>query len=171
MKNRLPLLIAALAIFTQGCGDARRPACAPVAPCQPVCAPTPAYAAALPAAPSNPVGEADLLHHRFVLVSMNGAPLPPTEMEKPYIEFNEGMRVSGRACNQFRGPGKLENGVLTVPNMATTRMFCLVPELNALDTLLAAMLEKGATLSLSGDELTLSNGGDVLVYSLSDWVR
>ena len=111
-----------------------------------------------------------LLHHRFVLVSSDGRDFSAKE-HVPSIEFNEGLRISGVACNRFVGQGRLAGDVLTVEQMAFTKMFCLDQELNELDSLLARMLSGGVGLRLSGQNLAIRQGGHELVYRLSDLVR
>ncbi|MCC8194967.1 MAG: META domain-containing protein [Deltaproteobacteria bacterium] len=113
--------------------------------------------------------QADLLHRRFVLATVDGDPFPA--MNPPDIEFNEGFRVSGRICNRYTGLGTLENGVLTVGQMATTKMLCPDDTLNRFETMFAAMLAAGVKVDLEDDRLRLSQGGHVLVFTARDWVR
>lgn len=124
--------------------------------------------AAMPA--DRTVDKADLLHHRFVLKSADGVGFFGKE-RVPELDFGEGFRVMGAVCNRFTGDGKLENGTLTVKEMALTRMLCGDPDLNALETRVAAMLEAGAELSFDGRILTLRQGGHILVYELHDRVQ
>lgn len=112
----------------------------------------------------------DLAHHRYVLESVDGKPFAAAT-HAPDIEFNENFHISGRACNRYTGRGTLENGVLTVPRMASTKMLCPNEALNAFEPLFASMLAAGAELELDGNTLTLRQGGHVLVYTLRDWVR
>ncbi|MDL2267646.1 META domain-containing protein [Desulfovibrio sp. OttesenSCG-928-G15] len=123
---------------------------------------------------STTVTDKDLLHHRYVLQSINGKDTTFAE-RTPELEFNEGMRISGLACNRFAGPGTLKDGVLTVPNMVSTMMMCHEPERNDLERKLYAMLRKGARLGLADHnrKLTLSDdkGTTTLVYTISDWVK
>jgi Heat shock protein len=110
--------------------------------------------------------EADLVARRYVLQKVNGTAF--TAERTPEIEFGEGMSVSGQVCNRFRGNGRLEKGVLTVPTMASTMMLCADPRLNQLERDFAAMLRDGAALSLDGRTLTLSRGDTALEYSLGE---
>ena len=112
----------------------------------------------------------ELLHRRFVLTSVDGVPQAASPIT-PDIEFNEGFRVSGRMCNRYAGQGKLENGLLTVGQMISTKMLCTDDALNRLDGLLAAMLAAGARADLSGGTLTLRQGGHTLVFTARDWVH
>lgn len=113
----------------------------------------------------------DLLHHRFELTAINGAALPKNISRTPTIEFNEGMRISGQTCNRFMGNGTLENGVLTVSEMASTMMMCVEPVLNELERDFSALLRGGAAVRLDGQTLTLSKEGYELTYTLRDLVQ
>lgn len=110
--------------------------------------------------------EADLVARRYVLQKVNGMAF--TAERTPEIEFGEGMRVSGQVCNRFRGNGRLEKGVLTVPTMASTMMLCVDPKLNQLEKDFAAMLRDGADVNLAGRTLTLSRGNTSLEYVLGE---
>lgn len=119
------------------------------------------------------VTKEDLLHRNFVLTSIDGKdfvakhPQPMT----PNIEFNEGFRISGATCNRFMGQAELNNGVLSVKQLAGTMMMCVDPTLNQLETTFAQMLQAGADISLVDQNLTLRQGGHVLVYKLKDYVQ
>ncbi|MDR0362983.1 MAG: META domain-containing protein [Planctomycetota bacterium] len=166
------LFAAALAVF--GCRERARPApvCAP--PRASVCAPAPTAAATPAPAPvveKAMVTEADLLHRRFVLETFDGEEIA-VERRQPGIEFLEGMRIAGSACNRFLAPGKLENGVLTAAGpVASTLMMCPDEALNRLDQAIPRMLEAGVRVDLSEGVLILSGGGHVLVYRSRDWVN
>lgn len=64
-----------------------------------------------PVTNSSHVTESDLLHHNFVLVSVDGK--PPVKTPEPNIEFGENMHISGAMCNRFMGQGELKDGILT----------------------------------------------------------
>lgn len=108
---------------------------------------------------------ADLLYSRFVLETVDGKPFV-TPRRMPDLEFGENFRVSGQICNRFFGQGELVDGILTVKQMGTTKMLCPEEELNSFENQFALMLMSGAAVELSGDLLTLSQGGHVLVYRL-----
>ena len=116
------------------------------------------------------ITQQDLIHHRFVLVSSDGKDFSAKE-PIPSIEFNEGLRISGAVCNRFTGQGRLAGNVLTVEQMASTKMLCVNPDLDALEKLLTRMLSEGVELRLDGQRLTVRQGGHELIYKLSDWVR
>ncbi|ANS43177.1 heat shock protein HslJ [Serratia inhibens] len=120
---------------------------------------------------SKTVTESDLLHHNFVLQSVDGVAVKPQPGSAPSIEFGEKMHVSGAMCNRFFGSGQLQNGVLTVQNLASTRKLCTDEQRNQWDQTIGAVLGKGAKVSLNAQQLTLSGGDHILVYTLRDWVQ
>lgn len=111
-----------------------------------------------------------LLHHNFVLTSVNGKTFKGKD-QIPSIEFNEGFRVTGAVCNRFMGQGTLESGVLRIEKMASTMMMCPDQKLNELESTFAAMMETGAAISLEGTLLTLKEGNRTFVYTLKDYVK
>ncbi len=137
-----------------------------------VCAALLAFAVLLTAACAGAKSPAmaDLQHRGFVLVSVDGAPFTGYE-KTPDIEFGQDFRVSGQVCNRYFGQGVLENGILTVGQMASTKMMCAEDALNRLEDLLAQMLVSGAEVSLADNTLTLRQGGHELVFTARDWVR
>ena len=116
-----------------------------------------------------PPAISDLEHRRFVLASMDGATFSASRT--PDIAFAEGFRVSGQMCNRYMGQGVLDKGVLTVSQMASTKMFCMDAALNTVEEVFSSMLIAGAQADLSGDTLTLSQGGHVLVFTAADVTR
>ena len=116
-----------------------------------------------------PVEQSDLLHHSFVLQSLDGQNLDFQPL--PFMAFGEGMRVYGKTCNNFTGQGELKEGKLWVRNMASTRMLCVDQPLNQLEMLLAQMLDSGADISLQGQQLTLRGHDHTLVFRLRDLVE
>ncbi|MDI7399121.1 META domain-containing protein, partial [Cronobacter dublinensis] len=61
-----------------------------------------------------------LQHHRYVLQTVNGAPLDATR-RVPELSFGEKMHVSGSMCNRFMGQGELHGDTLKVKGLASTR--------------------------------------------------
>lgn len=116
------------------------------------------------------VQKEQLLHHRFVLDSVNGKAAPASS--KPLeLSFGEGMHLSGTMCNDFTGEGRLSNGELTVKHLAMTRKLCTDPQLNALDATLSTMLNDGVQVDLTENQLTLGTARDSLVYKLADLMK
>ncbi|ELY9421856.1 heat shock protein HslJ [Cronobacter dublinensis] len=108
-----------------------------------------------------------LQHHRYVLQTVNGAPLDATR-RVPELSFGEKMHVSGSMCNRFMGQGELHGDRLKVNGLASTRMLCAEPQLNELDKLIGEMLSQGATVSVEKQQLTLHYRQYTLVYKLAD---
>ena len=112
---------------------------------------------------------ADLELRRFVLESVDGVPFCASRM--PEMAFDENFRVSGQMCNRFMGQGKLENGVLTVAQMASTRMFCAEEALNHAENRISSMLMAGAEVELTDGILTLRQGGHTVTFTAADRVQ
>ncbi|WP_105631823.1 heat shock protein HslJ [Cronobacter dublinensis] len=108
-----------------------------------------------------------LQHHRYVLQTVNGAPLDATR-RVPELSFGEQMHVSGSMCNRFMGQGELHGDTLKVNGLVSTRMLCAEPQLNELDKLIGEMLSQGATVSVEKQQLTLHYRQYTLVYKLAD---
>jgi len=115
----------------------------------------------------------DLQHHRWVLESIDGEPLPATDGQGkvPELAFGEQLRVSGNlGCNQMNGQAVLRDGFFLIEAMATTRMMCSEPW-NGIELKLQAALgsESAATLD-ANKNLTLTSADTVLFFRLEDWV-
>ncbi|CAI0716357.1 heat shock protein HslJ [Serratia ficaria] len=121
--------------------------------------------------PQERIQASDLLHHNFVLSSVDGVAVAARSGNPPNLEFGEKMHVSGAMCSRFFGQGQLADGVLTVKNLATTRMTCADAQRNRWDRTIRALLQNGAKVTLSAQRLTLSDGDHTLVYTLRDWVQ
>jgi len=106
-----------------------------------------------------------LSDHNFVLKSVDGQVVTPVAGIRPGINFAQDMQVSGVMCNRFFGQGKLEHGELRVPQLASTRMLCIDPQLNEWEMMIGKMLTAGVTLQLERQTLTLSGSGHTLVYT------
>lgn len=124
-----------------------------------------------PCAPARQAGltKQMLLHHNFVLTSINGRVFTGTE-RIPYIEFTEGFRASGRMCNQFTGQADLAGNTLSVKQMASTRMMCPDAELNQFENDFSQMLMEGAKITLDDNMLTLTGNGHVMIFRLQDYI-
>ncbi|MCX8966419.1 META domain-containing protein [Erwinia psidii] len=113
---------------------------------------------------SGNAGNNPLTDHNYILKSVDGKVVTSPAGMKPGISFSQDMHVSGVMCNRFFGQGKLEHGVLSVPQMASTRMLCIDPELNQWEAIIGKMLVAGATLHQDRKTLTLEGSGHSLVY-------
>ena len=105
-----------------------------------------------------------LANRLFALTSVDGQAVTPREGMKPGISFGENLKVSGVMCNRFFGQGKLEQGRLFVPQLASTRMMCSDAQLNQWEQTLSAVLVQGAEVKLTEQTLTLTGSGHTLVY-------
>lgn len=125
-------------------------------------------------APSGDISEKDLLHRRFVLVSINGEPYSAKE-KAPTIEFLEDFRIAGSVCNSFMGKAELKDGTLSSKNMAATRKLCFEEAINKLEADFHKMMTDGSALEFDGKKLLLRGKGYerdlVLEYEPADWVR
>ena len=107
----------------------------------------------------------DLYNHSYVLVSVNGEVLGLGE-RAPSLDFDSTLRVSGRVCNQFMGQGVLGDNVLTISQMASTRMMCGDNQLNILEDEFFRMVVNGAHIEMDASTLSLSRDGKIFVYKL-----
>ena len=121
-----------------------------------------------PAKSKSGVTENDLLHHRFVLKTYNGAEVKAVNFSKiPGIEFQEGMRIGGVMCNNYNGPAKFENGKLQA-TVASTMMLCM-DDINRVEHAFFTALREGADVKLSGNTLQLKHASDTFVFELDDY--
>ena len=120
-----------------------------------------------------PVTTSDLQHHRWVLASIDGEPLPAAEPGKaPELDFGEQSFVSGSlGCNRFSGQAKLHDGSFLVEGMISTRMACDSPW-NEIELKVQIVLAQAATITLDTERrLSLQTADTVLVFEPRDWVR
>ena len=106
-----------------------------------------------------------LINQKFSLKKINEADFTDSAaLGTPQIEFGQGFMVSGKVCNNFRGPGQLADGKLKVPAMASTRMACADEVFGQLEQRLFSMLESGADISMNGSFLILKQGETTLIF-------
>lgn len=108
------------------------------------------------------ISASDLVGRKFVLRQVDGSDFHVER--QPFIEFGEGMRITGSACNNFMGPGELSENVLTVKNAASTMMMCVEPGLAKYESDFHKMLQTGAKIALNGETLTLEGNDSVFTY-------
>ena len=99
-----------------------------------------------------------------MLSVVDGQTVVPHEGIRPGIGFSEGLKVSGVMCNRFFGQGKVEQGRLSVPQLASTRMLCSNADLNKWEQTLTQMLMNGAEVKVDEQSLTLTGSGHTLQY-------
>lgn len=131
-------------------------------------APKPAEAAkqSAPSASDGKVTADALVGKKFVLKQVAGKDFKAERGKQPFIQFDDGMRVSGSACNNFTGPGELEGGILYLKNAAATMMMCVNEDLNKFERDFHQLLRTGAAIDLDGDTLTLTGDDIIFVYVL-----
>ena len=163
----LTALLAALMMFgCQGSEPAAKPADSP-APAAPEALSDTETVPAIPeTAPAPSAGggltREFLTGQKFVLKTVGGVEFQGENI--PVLEFGDNFLVSGKICNNFRGPGELTEGRLTVKAIASTRMACPNVVLGDLETGLFQALESGVDISMDGTDLSLKYGDTVLVF-------
>jgi heat shock protein HslJ len=108
----------------------------------------------------------DLAGKSFALVKISGREYK--FKNTPTLSFNEQSLASGSFCNRFTGQAEFDNGVLTIRQMAGTRMLCLDQAQNQLEADAAQMLMNGAAIGFDGKVLTLTRDSCSLEYRLKD---
>jgi heat shock protein HslJ len=120
------------------------------------------------------VTHGDLQHHRWVLESIDGQPLPGVMLENtiPDLDFGEQMHVSGNSgCNRFSGQAKLVGDTLDFGQMMLTAMSCLPPQNDIESTVLRVMGDKPMVRLEDDKSLILEASNTILQYRLRDWVQ
>jgi len=98
----------------------------------------------------------------WVLKSLNGQKAGDIFQGKiPVMNIDlMGKKISGNGgCNTYNGPYKMDNGVFTAPNLATTMMMCTNGNQ---EPQFFAMLAKENTISITNDVLSFKNEGKVV---------
>ncbi len=106
-----------------------------------------------------------LTGRKFVLQTMGGQQFEADDMPQPYIQFDQNLRVSGNACNQFSGQGRLRMGELRIDQLASTLKMCINPLLQQFENMFHLMLRSGARISLDGKTLRMDGQGLQLVFA------
>jgi heat shock protein HslJ len=128
---------------------------------------------ALADSPTGNVVVSDLQHHRWILESINGEPIP-TDGEDgmiPELDIGEQMQVTGNSgCNRMFGKAELRDGYFQIPVLAGTRRLCS-PASNELEITVQGVLGQLSEITLDADKsLTLATDTIVLRFRLRDWV-
>lgn len=101
---------------------------------------------------------AEQMEGRWVLQSVQGAPLPVTENDKqPFMLYTmaENRFSCSVGCNNMGGSLTLENGKLTLSNMFSTKMLCPNEAAMELENRLGVLLDKVTTAKILDNTLTL----------------
>lgn len=95
----------------------------------------------------------------YRLVSYNGKNLDREIPEDYTVSFSQGT-LSAHFCNTLSGEYSVTPTLLMAPSLAATQMFCKDPAgLMDMEAAFGTLLARGATISSSLDELTLSGQG------------
>ena len=114
------------------------------------------------------VSKADLQHHHWNLISINGEAI--NSDIKSDLELGEHFTMNGLAgCNRFMGNAELHKGALSAPNLATTMMACNSDE-QQVEAAVLQTLTQGAKVTNEGAQLVLKGENYTLVYKLADWM-
>ncbi|ELM3721996.1 META domain-containing protein [Edwardsiella piscicida] len=123
---------------------------------------------------SAPPTAQQLLHHRYVLQTIDGHPLAATAASRaltPDLEFGEGLWISVSLCGQLSGQATLRRDTLRIAALQRTPSPCPDPAWQAAQRRLETMLRHGARLTLRGETLALRDAqGTVWRYRLRDWM-
>lgn len=94
------------------------------------------------------------------------APASITPDAAPMLQFEDDRIAGSDGCNQFSGSFQIaDDGRLTTSQLVSTKRACL-PPVDALSNVVLGTLDAQTLASeVAGDELRLSAGGTVLVYT------
>ncbi|KXF81746.1 META domain-containing protein [Enterovibrio coralii] len=118
------------------------------------------------------VSQANMQHHNWTLVSIDGQPLNlPEGFAAPNLEIGESFTANGHAgCNRYFGQAELKDGQFRIDNMATTMMACPEPAM-AVEGVMTNVLGNWSEVTLEKQTLELQNGEHTLSFQLRDWVN
>jgi heat shock protein HslJ len=96
-----------------------------------------------------------------VSATTNGQPHELVAGTQVRITFDDGRIGANAGCNQMSGGYEVDGATLVVDSLATTEMGCDPPR-HAQDQWLAGLLTGRPTVTLAGDDLTLTTATDEL---------
>lgn len=107
-------------------------------------------------------GGSELLYkYQWSLSELGGEPVQ--NMQSPFLKFTQGdvNRINGHTgCNTINGQFQMENvNLISFSELATTRMACIGDNI---ESEFLAIFPKVDSWSISADELSLSQGGNLL---------
>jgi heat shock protein HslJ len=94
-------------------------------------------------------------------VTDGGVPLDLVPDTRIRLSFTDGQIGASAGCNTIGGTYRIEGGVLVVEGGGMTEMGC-DPDRHAQDDWLSQLLGSRPTISLAGNELTITSGGTVV---------
>ena len=107
----------------------------------------------------------DMLYNRqWNLSELMGQPVPASSKANLLFSPGEAITVSGNAgCNRMNGKIELSgNNSIKFSPLATTKMTCMDDSINQLESKFLAALAQVDSWNISGDQLLLNNGGNVV---------
>ena len=79
-----------------------------------------------------------------------------------YAVFEDGTIAGSTGCNNYTGAYETDGGSMTIGPLAATRMACAEPLMEQ-EFAYFILMEQVDSYKVSGNDLTLSNGGTVLI--------
>ncbi len=121
---------------------------------------------------SIPVNSANLQHHNWELISIDGKPFKlPHDFAAPNLEIGESFTANGQlGCNRYFGQGELKSNQFRIDKMASTMMAC-PPEANEVEKIMSTVLAEWSTVTLTKQSLELKTSDHSLQFKLKDWVN
>jgi copper homeostasis protein (lipoprotein) len=109
--------------------------------------------------------------HAWRLVALSGpdGPLPMPADNRATFQWDrsEGRFAGNSGCNRYSASGLLRGSTLAAGPAMGTKMACLAPEANAVETRLLALLSAQPSLRVQADTLVFSDGP----ADVARWVR
>ena len=121
-----------------------------------------ALAVLIVACGAGPVGGADLLDTRWVLVTLEGE--PPLAGRAPSAEFSADQISGSASCNSYFGTYEVSGGELNIGDVAHTEMWCEDPE-GVMDQEQAFLVALASVTSyrMAGEQLELLDGSGAVI--------
>lgn len=116
------------------------------------------------------ISSEDLQHHNWTLIEIDGELLTtPDKMQAPNLEISEKMMANGNAgCNNFFGQSELKENKFRIEKMGMTMKMCREDAM-ATENILTKSLSQWNDMTLTEENLILTNENHTLKFELSDW--
>ncbi len=116
------------------------------------------------------ISASDLQHHNWVLTQINGNDIvTPGKMQPPHLEIGENLSANGNAgCNNFFGQVEIKENKLRIAQMGMTMKMCINNVMKTESTF-SKVLSDWSEVSLTKENMTLTNAEYSLTFELSDW--
>ncbi|GAL11142.1 heat shock protein HslJ [Vibrio astriarenae] len=114
----------------------------------------------------------DFQHHNWELVQIDGQDINLDSKEvAPRLEIGENMTANGNAgCNNFFGQAELKNNQLRIDKMGMTMKMCPDAAMEVEQAMSKTLME-WSDVTLTKDQMILTNGIHTLTFNLRDWVN